>query len=316
MSKSMRATDSAWIVLGFILLGAQVGLGQNLPMGAGYSSPSAVVRGAPGQVITLFVRNIQTRLTEPVVASSLPLPTNLRGVSVTMNQTANPQTVAVPLFAIFQIDSCQGLTSEACIITGITVQIPFELVAPIPGAVPATQNVATLVVSEDGTPGDPLVLVPLVNQIHVVDLCDTTSFSPNSLPCPAPAVTHGDGSVVTGSNPARGGETLVLYSFGLGRTNPPTGSGMPTPSPPPIAAGSLNLDFSVNAPPRFPVGDQLEQPLFIGLTPGLVGLYQVNFKLPPVPPEISSCGGSILSNLTITLVGSTSFDGARLCVVP
>jgi hypothetical protein len=60
-------------------------------------------------------------------------------------------------------------------------------------------------------------------------------------------------------------------------------------------------------------------PVFAGLTPGYVGLYQVNFVIPGPPPGTACAppianNPTIVSNLGLTLVGSTSFDGAGICV--
>jgi uncharacterized protein (TIGR03437 family) len=316
MTLRVRTKVSSYLIMTLALFSARLVLGSNLPVGAGYSLPSSVIRVAPGQVITIFTKGIQTRLPQAVLASRLPLPISLNGISLTVKQMANPQSIPVPMFGIFQFDACQSLAAEPCTTTAITIQIPFELVPGIPGAAPAVENIATLVVTENGTSGEPLVLVPIQNQIHVVDLCDAPSPAPSSIPCPASVVTHADGNLVTLSNPARGGEILVLYAFGLGRTTPLVSSGNATPIPAPTGIGLLGFEFGVNAASRSPVSGQSEQPIFVGLTPGFVSLYQVNFRVPPIPPGISSCGGPILSNLTVTLVGSTSSDGARICVFP
>jgi uncharacterized protein (TIGR03437 family) len=84
---------------------------------------------------------------------------------------------------------------------------------------------------------------------------------------------HGDGSLVTASSPAQAGEYLVAYLAGMGDTTVPVTSGMPSPANPlasPLPANSpvLTIDGTV-----YPI-------YFAGLTPGLVGLYQMNFQVP------------------------------------
>jgi len=116
-----------------------------------------------------------------------------------------------------------------------------------------------------------------------------------------------------------------MYAFGLGRTSPLVTSGAATPNPPPqlpLDEFSLNFDSTPNAPPSFP-GPSLREnaavpaPVYVGLVPGFVGLYQANFVVPPAPgtPYVT-CDGSILSNLTVTLLGPNSYDGAGICVQP
>lgn len=96
------------------------------------------------------------------------------------------------------------------------------------------------------------------------------------------------------------------------------------------AAETFNLDFnySINALATKPVQTSpdriLIHPLFAGLAPGYVGLYQVNFTVPQGPQNgIAHCAlpGSFApgsnvpqSNLTVSIGGQFSFDGAGICV--
>ena len=82
---------------------------------------------------------------------------------------------------------------------------------------------------------------------------------------------HSDFTLVTSASPAKPGEYLVIYLVGLGATNPPVASGMPAPS---------STLATVTVTPTVTVGSQPATVLFAGLTPGFVGLYQVNFQVP------------------------------------
>ena len=64
----------------------------NTVVGAGYSAlvPLTV---APGQLVTLFVEGIGASLTQPVRAPSVPLPTVLAGISVTLKQFSSETPV-------------------------------------------------------------------------------------------------------------------------------------------------------------------------------------------------------------------------------
>jgi hypothetical protein len=57
------------------------------------------------------------------------------------------------------------------------------------------------------------------------------------------------------------------------------------------------------------------------LQPDAVGLYEVRFKVPVAPRNTSPCSASVApglrgvtSNLTLTLIGATSYDIAPVCV--
>ncbi|MCU1273653.1 MAG: hypothetical protein JWO48_1084, partial [Bryobacterales bacterium] len=118
-----------------------------------------------------------------------------------------------------------------------------------------------------------------------------------------------------------------------------------TPTPAPVLYSDsrwssrtvgLQFDFRVNAGPSRPYVNPvamrpigLPAPEFVGLTPGQVGLYQINVKLPDTFPPVESCttlsvitgnAGTLsniaLSNLTISIGGVSSFDGAAICVQP
>ena len=80
-----------------------------------------------------------------------------------------------------------------------------------------------------------------------------------------------DGSLVTSTSPAKPGEYLVMYLVGMGATNPSVTSGFQTPTAP--------LSY-VTESPTVTVGSQPSTVLFAGLTPGFVGLYQIDFQVP------------------------------------
>ena len=305
----------------------------NTVIGAGFAAPLPVAV-APGEVVTIFVQGIGSRLTQAVVANGLPLPADLAGISVSLRQSASPQgPLAVPLLAVFPVRTCTSASLTGCpALTGITLQVPFELgvfVAPTLGA----RNVAQLVVTENGASGAVFELMPRLDRIHVLRQGDTI-LMPGSTKVEFSAadaiVTHSDGGRVTTAAPGKPGEVLVLWAVGLGQTIPAASSGQATPSPAPSAPVVLAFNFMANAEPSRPTttpdvlvqsaalsGRALDMLLFSGLTPGSVGLYQVNFVVPSPPAGVAPCGGgpgTILSNLTISIGRNESFDGAGICV--
>jgi uncharacterized protein (TIGR03437 family) len=80
-------------------------------------------------------------------------------------------------------------------------------------------------------------------------------------------VANASGQTLANSaNPAKAGDTLVIYCTGLGRTDPPVPSGQATPF----------ALFSSVEKVTASIGGVAADVLFSGLTPGFVGLYQVN----------------------------------------
>ncbi len=297
------------------------GQSPNTVVGAGYTPP-VPIKVAPGQAVTLFLQGIGGDLPQPVRADRLPLPTTLAGISVSLHQTSGPQAgLPVPLFSVERYDFCRPASTLCGPLTLVTVQIPFDLFVRVPGmGIPPID--ASLIVSENGVAKGTVPLIPVTDNIHVLRSCETAS-SFTTPGCGDPLVTHADGSLVTSSNPAKSGEVLVMYAFGLGGTIPRVKAGDPAPTPAPIAQSLIGFDFSPNAPPmhprpRPPMGIPIPppSPLFVGLTPGVAGLYQINFRVPEVPRLIARCDSSLVrSNLTVSIGGAFSFDGAGICVV-
>jgi uncharacterized protein (TIGR03437 family) len=309
----------------------------NTVVGAGYSAPVPLTV-APGQLVTLFVEGIGASLKQQVRAQSVPLPTVLAGISVTLKQFSSE--TPVPLLSVQPVSTCSpSLSQGSCgTLTAVTVQIPFELrtlcllcLSPV---LPAPQ----LFVSENGHAGASIDLTPLADQIHILTACDLLLPSPverinlTGLPC-APIVTHGDGSMVSATKPAKAGEQLVAYAVGLGATNPPAVTGQRAAAAPPTAeAFTIDYNYHPNALPAKPLvfpntGEAAPNliPLYSGLTPAFVGLYQINFLVLNNPPAIPPCddlstvppGASVVqSNLTVSFGGAFSFDGAGICVAP
>jgi len=131
--------------------------------------------------------------------------------------------------------------------------------------------------------------------------------------------------MVNQGNPALGGEEVVAYAVGLGLTNPAVKTGQAAvAATPTYETFSLDFDFRPNALAAQPivfssVADMtpvLPIPVYSGLAPGFAGLYQINFVVPYPPVGVEACSGAMQSNLTVSVGGQFSFDGAGICVAP
>ncbi len=137
-----------------------------------------------------------------------------------------------------------------------------QLDAEVAVELPANQQHA-IIVSANGalTLPDSIDVVPV--QLGVAAYTDGHAIA-----------QHGaDFSYVTASSPAKPSEVLVIYLSGMGPTNPAVKSGDPAPGAEPLARVTL--------PPTVMVDGQNADVGFAGLSPGFVGLYQVNFTVPP-----------------------------------
>jgi hypothetical protein len=308
-------------------------------VGAGYANPTQI-QVAPGQVATLFVSGLKTVLSQPLRATSLPLPNSLGGISVAVSQ------IPVPLLAVQQMSVCGNAgapppppasppsPTPECVITAITVQIPYEIATPQVGPGKSIYPRVNVVVTENGSDSKTFTIISVADKFHVLNTCDAFLFLPTNRigGCNA-VVTHGDGTVVTLDSPAKAGEVVVIYAFGLGATTPTPKTGQASPTPAAVLSSFVyfQFDFRPNATPSRPYLNPLimapiQAPVFVGLTPGQVGLYQINVKLPGTFPAVQGCNGAsttsggsinvVYSNLTIDIAGVSSFDGAAICVQP
>jgi len=279
----------------------------NAVAGMGYLYPSVTV--APGQLITVFLQG------------------NVQG-----DISATVSGVAAPVLEVSLGSGCPSSTL-CSFLTPVTIQIPYDI-EPDCALYPPVCNVvklAQLIVTVNGVAGASIDLNPAADRVHILTACDTVvsgasgSAPYGGLPC-APLVTHADGSLVTPGNPAQYGEEVVAWAVGLGLTTPavPTGQAAATATPT-SETFILDFNFRPNALATQPVqpsscdncpGPVRPGPLYSGLVPGYVGLYQINFIVPPPPAGTQSCSGTVQSNLTVSVGGLASFDGAGICVAP
>jgi len=135
----------------------------------------------------------------------------------------------------------------------LDVQIPFEL---------RPNRQYSVIVSANGA-------FTLPDTINVAPVGPgVTAFQDGTL-----IAQHADYSLVDSTHPAKPGEILTMYLAGMGATNPAVASAQPAPSAEPFARVTVQPVVTVDGQPAVIS--------FAGLTPGGVGLYQINFQLPP-----------------------------------
>jgi uncharacterized protein (TIGR03437 family) len=105
-----------------------------------------------------------------------------------------------------------------------------------------------------------------------------------------------DGSLVEPAKPAQPGSVIVVYLTGQGALDKPIASGAAAPANP-LSQAALPVSATL--------GDKSADVLFAGLTPGFVGLLQVNLKVPAVGtgdhPLVITIGG-VASNPALVAV--------------
>ena len=243
---------------------------------------------SPGQLLTLLVRGITT---EPAIApEGQPLPTEMNCLSVTMEDLLHGLSeTQIPIMRIDWSGCGSGLT-YICDVRAITVQVPQEFLPP--SATSLWDPVLRVWV--DGQPGMQTEFRYAPSQISLLTECSLPvrpgpRINMNCLPM----VGRPDGTVISWKNRAQPGEVVSIWAIGLGRTSPPVPFGEVTPDPPPPTVAAPIVRVIATDGYLQPIeAEGLEQkPVFTGLLPGKVGIYQIQVRIPEqLHPDAFSCG--------------------------
>jgi len=284
----------------------------------GYTGPGFPLPVAPGQVVTLFFYGVapfadgQLRFAQ---ATNVPLPTTLAGLSVHIAQ----QPLSFPIFAVRQQNECdQDLAGNlGCLLTSIRVQVPIELLAT-----------TEMILNVNGQTSRGFAVQPIADNSHVLTSCDVSWDIRFTTSC-SRLLFHADGNAVSESDPARRGETIIVYAFGLGQTSPRVPNGA-APSGaifkdfaghPRVRARFLSyLSTELTAIPRAFSQEDADDPgspiAFAGLTPGQVGLYQLNIPVPQTLQPQAPCSKVVLGNMALHITTSQGTESIAFCLQP
>lgn len=293
---------------------------------------------APGQIVTLFFRGVSPLpggVARSGDAKTVPLPTTLAGLSMKISQSGLASPLAVPIVSVRQDKDCDAGSTE-CFITSTRVQIPFELPAsstPRLGSEGVKVPDAELTLEADGQASRSFLLRPVSENGHVLTSCDLAGDTNPDSVCSRVAY-HADGRPVDIDAPAARGETVILFAYGLGQTTPPattavtSGTGLSVLDPQQPRMFVTLRDSFLNSPPSLPraiIAEPYNMPWaqvdFAGLTPGQVGMYQVNVPIPMSFQAPVRCGpdpvvGAIRSNGFLQLTTAQGTEGIPICVTP
>jgi uncharacterized protein (TIGR03437 family) len=187
---------------------------------------------APGEFLALFGSGLGPATLQVETTSTFPA--SLGGVSVSINNTPAP---------LYFVSAGQ-----------LAALIPFNLQG----------TTASIVVTYNGARSN-TVTVPVAKTSPGI-------FSLNQSGAGPGAILHANFQIVNTGNPAKPGETILIYLTGMGAVSPARGDGVPGASAEPF-----------NRTAETPVvyfGDKTGTVTYSGLAPGLPGLYQINVTIP------------------------------------
>lgn len=164
--------------------------------------------------------------------------------------TVTVNGVAAPLYSVANVNGVEQVTFQA----------PFEIQG---------SALASVVVARDGLASQPV-------EVNVLDAQPGVFTSGGNAGI---IVHHADNTLVGNDRPLRGGELAYFYATGLGSVENGPGTGN---------AASASLLARVLTPPEALLGGIPCEVLFAGLAPELVGVYQVNVRVPNSVPTGSA----------------------------
>jgi uncharacterized protein (TIGR03437 family) len=173
----------------------------------------------------------------------------------------------------------------------VNVMVPFEI----------TGHVASVTVSHNGVNSQPFWARVEPTAAGIFALADGTGI-----------VQKSDYSLVSDSNPATPGETVILYATGGGKTSPPTQTGAIAP------AAALDARVSVS------LSGRAGTVVYAGTAPGEIsGLVQINVRIPSgvsgvAVPVVLSIDGVASSPVTLPIAqsGGRSNQPVILAITP
>ena len=213
-----------------------------------------VAKGAPFICYQCVLDNITSLPGDAVSQGDVTI---VKGDQLSFSPFAASQTSPLPT----------QLGGTSVLVNGVAAPLYYTSYGQIAFQLPYDTPVGQAVVRvkrDDGQTGNPVsvnVVVHAPRLLPRVDNQDSTINLPD------------------GSHPAKRGDTIVLYGFGFGPTNPPVVAGAAAPlSPLANVTGQILVNFggNITAPQIVPA--------FAGLIPPFAGVYQVNVVIPDNAP--------------------------------
>lgn len=249
--------------------------GKSTPAVVSVDASSYARASSPGQIEAAFGTGFPAGVSVAVSASSTPLPTNLSNVSVRVNN------VLAPLFFV-GVGGGQGAGAFQ-----INYQVPYQ----------TQPGLAKVEILNNGSPVSTGYLI--VGGVAPGVFTISATGKGQAVAVNQDFTLNGDSAQNPNAKPEARGRVVTLFANGTGGafTNPASGQPLvPTSG----AAIPANPTYATQTTPLVTIGDAPATVMFSGLTPGFVGLWQLNLLIPDSAPLGNAVSVSIKLNRRTT----------------
>ena len=300
--------------------------------GGNYGGPfRPSIRVAPGQIVPLQFQGVRLLdgdgyrfLTAP---PGFPLVETLGSVTVLVSKgdfAASPRRFEpIPILALEQWSSLCNISpqSDGCLVGVAFVQMPYDIPPEPSPTSPAALRPSLIKIRFGATETAELRLLVDAIRPRIARSCDLPPGRREV--CDSDLVTTVGGKLLRTKNnyfsgmDLRSGETMVIYAYGLGRTDPEAVAGRETTRPMAIRA-PLQVRFEWLEHNGGAMETINSEPQYAGLTPGTAGLYQINVAIPEMPAAVERCTDNVRSNLRVSISAPAAslIEAVEICVLP
>jgi uncharacterized protein (TIGR03437 family) len=246
--------------------------------------PTDIIVGAAGTLFFTDTANFRVRRLIPAAATPAP---EISAGGVVNAAYPSPRVAPGSLFTIYGSNLGTSATTTRVTVNGVNAPLTFVSAGQVNAQMPF-----------ETAAGEAQVVVTVNNAASRAAALSIASAGPGifQFGTNRAVVQNADGSVNTEENPAAAGDPIVVYLTGQGHLDHPIATGATAPGDP-LSRPTL--------PASARIGDREARILFLGMTPGFIGLAQANLIVPDLPagdyPVLIAIGGVPSNGPVITI---------------
>jgi uncharacterized protein (TIGR03437 family) len=246
--------------------------------------PSDIIAGPGGALYFTDTANFRVRRLMPVAAAPTP---EISEGGIVNAAYPSPRVAPGSLFTIYGSNLGTSATTTRVTVNGVNAPLTFVSAGQVNAQMPF-----------ETAPGQAQVVLTVNNAASRAATVSIAGAGPGifQFGTNRAVAQNADGSVNTEENPSAAGDPIVVYLTGQGHLDHPIATGATAPGDP-LSRPTL--------PASARIGDREARILFLGMTPGFIGLAQANLIVPDLPagdyPVLITIGGVPSNGPVITI---------------